>query len=101
MGIFLNLKIELTILKHPQSIPCEYHTPVSLTVIAVGTGQLKYQWKRDGKKLTTTDPECTGVDTAALGITSVSDAHMGKYTCIIEDCHMLVESSPAQLDLGK
>ena len=71
---------------------------MSLSVFAIGTGQLKYQWKKDGQNVT--DSECIGPDTSNLGITSFSDAHVGWYTCVIKDSQMSVESYPARLDLG-
>ena len=95
----ISFKTELSILKHPKSTSCKYNEAVSLSVLAIGTGQLKYRWRKDGQDIK--DPKCIGVDTRSLGITSVSDAHIGKYTCIVEDSQTSVESKPAQLDLGK
>ena len=95
----ITFKTELSILKHPKSTSCEYNEAVSLSVVAIGAGQLKYQWRRNEQDIN--DPKCIGVDTSNLGITSVSDVHIGKYTCIVEDSQMSVESKPAQLDLGK
>ena len=84
---------------HPKSTSCEYNAAVSLSVLAIGTGLLKYQWRKDGQDIK--DPKCIGVDTSTLGITSVSDAHIGKYTCIVEDSQTSVESKSAQLEIGK
>ena len=95
----ITFKTELLILMHPKSTSCDYNTAVSLLVLIIGTGLLKYQWRKDGQDIN--DPKCIEADMSTLGITSVSDAHIGKYTCIVEDSRTSVESKPAQLDLGK
>ena len=95
----ISFKPELSILSHPKSTTCDYHATVSLSVLAIGTGQLNYQWKKDGQNIT--DPEYIGFDTSTLGITSVSDAHIGKYTCAVGDNQTSVESKSAQLEIGK
>ena len=84
---------------HPQSKACEDHAPVSLSVSAIGAGNLNYKWKKDGKDVS--DPGCTGVDTSTLTIVPFSSAHVGKYTCTVRDCHRSVESKSAELDFGK
>ena len=87
------------IISHPQSKACELHAPVSLSVSAVGEGNLSYQWKKDD--LDITDRRCIGIDTSTLTIISFSDAHVGKYTCTVQDSKTSVQSNPAQLDLSK
>ena len=71
---------------------------MSLSVLAIGAGSLHYQWKKDGQNIT--DPDCIGVDTSNLRITSFSNAHVGMYTCTIKDDQMSEESHSAQLNLG-
>ena len=93
-------KIDLIILIHPQSKTCEYNAPVSLSVSAIGAGNLNYKWKKDGKDVT--DPGYAGVDNSTLTIDLFTSAHVGIYTCTVGDSHRSVESDPAQLlDLGK
>ena len=84
---------------HPQSKACEDHAPVSLSVSAIGAGDLNYKWKKDEKEVS--DPGCTGVDTSTLTIVLFSSAHVGKYTCTVRDCYRSVESKSAELYFGK
>ena len=95
MSIYLSIPTDLIILSNPQSKICEFHTPVSLSVSAIGAGHLNYKWKKDGKDVN--DPGYTGVDGSTLTIISFSSAHVGKYTCTVMDSHRTVESGPAQL----
>ena len=82
-------------MSNPQSKVCEFHTPVSLSVSAIGAGHLNYKWKKDEKDVN--DPGCTGVDTSTLTIISFSSAYVGKYTCAVKDSHRTIESDSAQL----
>jgi hypothetical protein len=97
--IFLLFNTDFQILEHPKSMGCDYYAPVSLTVSAIGSGPLNYQWKRYGA--TIDDEDCTGVDEATLTIKSFSQKHEGRYWCIIKYTGNSIESEPAKLELSK
>ena len=80
---------------------CDYHSPVSLTVSAIGPGSLSYQWKRDNLKINLDDEDCTGVDEATLTIRSFSLKHEGHYSCEVKCNGNHIESEPAKLEFSK
>ena len=69
---------------------CEH---VTLSVSAVGSGQLFYQWKKDGKPIDCNKPTLT--------IPFFRCKHQGDYTCEARDSQETVESRPAKLKLSK
>ena len=73
---------------------------VTLHVSAVGSGQLSYQWKKDQHETTDRD-HYTGIDTAALTITSFSDKYQGDYLCIVKNNDTVIESRHAKVELSK
>ena len=70
-------------------------------MFAVGYGPLSYEWKKDGKEITSAATELTGVDTNALIITSFSSSHQGSYRCLIHDGHKSITTQPTSLELSK
>ena len=76
-----------------------YGESVTLRVSAVGSGQLYYKWKKDGKDIT--DPKYTGIDTAALTINSFSDTTQGDYVCVVKNENSTVQSNSAKLESSK
>ena len=73
---------------------------IALCVSAVGSGQLSYKWRKDGKEISD-DASCTGTDAASLSIASFSEEQQGLYTCIVKNHIMSIESSPGKLKLSK
>ena len=78
---------------------CVYHAPVSLSVSAIGPGELTYQWKRGGAVID--DEDCTGVNEATLTIKSFSLKHEGRYSCEVKCDGKVIESDPAKLKCSK
>ena len=72
-----------------------------LSVSAIGSGSLSYQWKNSGKDITRDQPDFSETDTPNLKISSFMPEHQGSYTCIVSDGQMFVESNPAELKLSK
>ena len=63
----------------------------TFTVAAVGTGTLRYQWRKDGTNL-------IGVVTnATLTITNTQVGNQGVYTCLVSDDVESILSNPAML----
>ncbi len=93
------LYVDFQIIKQPEeSSTVSCGQSVSLHVSAIGSGQLSYKWKKDGE---ITDPNCTGVHTAALTISSFSDNSQGDYFCVVKNNNMTIQSNPAKLELSK
>ena len=72
---------------------------MTLHVSAVGSGQLSYQWKKDGRDIT--DPNCSGINTEDLVINSFSEINQGRYVCIVKSDNRTIQSNPAKLELSK
>ena len=90
----------LQILKHPQgNSAINLGQCVTLNVSAVGSGQLSYCWKKDGR--TVTDPKCSGTDGPTLKINTFSTDDQGEYLCVIENSHNTIKSNSANMVLGK
>ena len=98
----LTIHTDPHILNHPQetSINVKYGESMTLNVSAIGSGQLHYNWKKNGQDITDSD-DCTGTDTAALTITSFTEENQGQYTCIVKNHIKTVESSATKLKLSK
>lgn len=69
---------------------------------AIGQGALSYHWIKDGvaffdEKL----PNCTGVNTPTLCITSFATEHEGVYKCIVSNAAGSVESTVVELIIGE
>ena len=80
---------------------CDYHAPVSLTVLAIGPGSLKFQWKRDEDNIMIDDEDYTGVDEATLTIGSFSQEHKGYYSCEVTCNGKSVQSDRAKLEFSE
>ena len=72
---------------------------MTLYVSAVGSGQLNYKWKKDGQEII--DPNCAGIDTAALIILSFSDKNQGSYKCEIKDDVQTINTNTANLEISR
>ena len=70
-----------------------------LSVSAVGSGFLSYQWKKNGKYIT--QSEFNGTNTPTLKINSFKSEHQGSYKCIVNNGQKVVESNPAELNISK
>ena len=77
----------------------DYLSQVSLSVSAIGPEPLTYKWKKDGEDIT--DPNCSGMNTPVLTITSFSYETQGKYTCEVKNDHKTITSNSAKLELSK
>ena len=73
---------------------------VTLHVSAVGSGQLSYEWKKDQQEITDHD-HYTGINTAALTITSFSDKYQGNYLCKVKNDNATIESKHSKVELSK
>lgn len=82
----------LKIIEHPQSCSYEYGDFVTLSVSAVGAGNLTYEWIKDGKHV---------IYSPTLTITSFQPQHQGCYICVVSDGQKSVTSSNATLALSK
>ena len=80
----------LQIITPPQTLTVHPDTNVTLSVLAAGTGTLRYQWRRDGLAL-------TGETNATLEIASVQPIHDGSYTVVVADNTGSIISSPGVL----
>ncbi len=66
----------------------------SFTVAAVGTGTIRYQWRKDGTNL------ISGIVTnATLTITNSQSVNQGVYTCLVSDDIESTLSAPATLSI--
>ena len=93
--------LDVQILNHPQeNLIINCCERVTLSVSAVGPGQLSYQWKKDG--LDVRDPNCSGIKESKLIIPSFRHKDQGHYKCEIKDDHnKAIESNTAELKLSK
>ena len=68
------------------------------SVSATGSGSLSYQWVKDGEAITSDKyPNCTGVDTPELRISSFSSEYIGIYKCQVNSEYDAKDSSDAEL----
>ena len=73
---------------------------MTLHVSAVGSGQLSYEWKKNQQEITDRD-HYTGINTAALTITSFSDKYQGDYLCIVKNNEAVIQSKHAKVELSE
>ena len=97
--IIVFIETELKILEDPESMVCDYHAQVSLSVSAIGPEPLLYKWKKNGVDIN--DEDYTGVDEPTLSIRSFTLKHIGNYTCDVKHNMNSIESHPSQLKLSK
>lgn len=88
-----------TITEHPADQDVCEGDSVSFSVDATGTGDLTYQWKRDGDPLFD-GGSVSGATTATLMLDPVNDNHAGVYSCEMTDECGSVESDDATLTVG-
>lgn len=59
---------------------------VTISIEAIGPGELSYTWKKDGAVITSTKyPDCTGLDTDTLTISPLAALYEGDYVCMISN----------------
>jgi hypothetical protein len=80
----------LQIIRPPETLTVRPGTNVTLSVLAAGTGVLRYQWRRDGLAL-------NGETNAVLEIADVQGAHDGSYTVMVGDDTGSIISAPGVL----
>ena len=100
---FSPLLVFLQITQHPETQSKIYGDEVKLSVSVKGSDLVTYQWWKDGKVITTEDyPNCTGIDSPTLEISSFIPEYEGSYKCIVSHkaADKEVESRSAQLTLG-
>jgi hypothetical protein len=93
--------VDFQIVEQPQeNLIVDYDESISLRMSAVGSGQLSYEWKKDELEITDRD-HYTGINTAALTISSFSDKCQGDYLCIVKNDNVTIESKHAKVELSK
>lgn len=90
----------LAINVHPTSKSILAGQSVSLSVAAVGTGSVTYQWKQGGLNLTDTIGRIAGSTTALLSIRGAQAADAGNYTVTVTDSSGSIISNPASLTVA-
>ncbi len=88
----LSGRVQLLITMQPVDRNALAGTTTTFEVAAVGTGTVRYQWRKDGVNL-------VGSTNAALTIANVQLANQGAYTCLISDDVESVLSNPATLTI--
>ncbi|MFM8357401.1 MAG: immunoglobulin domain-containing protein, partial [Verrucomicrobiota bacterium] len=91
-AVLLTVVTPPTILGPPVSQVAAAGAPVTLSVVAAGTGPLAYQWARNGVPL----PSATS---PALAIAAVSAADAGSYTVTVSNPHGTATPPAATLDV--
>ena len=90
----------LKIIEHPKSqlYLCGKDTFLKVVISDRITERdvLTYQWIKDNKPIKDL-PNCTGIDTPTLIITSLLSEHQGRYKCVIKDEDESMESNSATL----
>ena len=91
---------DIQISEHPQgNSEIKYGEDVTLSISAVGSGHLSYQWKKDKREIT--GPKCSGTNGPTLTINEFSTDDQGEYMCVIKDSHKTISSNSANVALGK
>lgn len=81
--------------RDPVSITNEVCSSTSLSLLALGKGALRYQWRRNGEPLTTNDLRVLGADRATLTFASVRYLDDAQYDCVVTDTCNAVTSRVA------
>ena len=86
------------ITNQPASLTITSTVTTNLSVGAIGSGPLTYQWKTNGVNLVN-GAKFTGVDSATLTINNAQVADSGAYVVTVSNTvtHTTVDSTPAQL----
>jgi hypothetical protein len=88
----ITTRIGLQITQQPQNRFVRPGANTNFTVSAVGTGTLRYQWRRNGVNI----PNAFG---ATLSLTNVQAANEGQYSVEVQDNFDTLVSNPATLTL--
>ena len=76
-----------------------YGEDVALSMSAVGSEHLSYQWRKDEREITCT--KYSGTNGPTLMIKEFSTDDQGEYMCVIKDSHKTISSNSANMALGK
>jgi len=87
------------ILSHPLSQVVQSGSSVELSVVAGGSPNLAYQWKKDGSPVAD-GGLYSGVNTATLTITNFDVFSVGEFTVEVSNAYGDVTSEVARLDLA-
>ncbi|MBL9137945.1 MAG: hypothetical protein JNK85_18915 [Verrucomicrobiales bacterium] len=85
--------------RHPGSVTNEVCSPTSLEVQALGKGPLRFQWRRNGERMTTNDARILGVDKPRLVFESLRYLDDAAYDCIVSDTCNSVTSRVAGVSI--
>jgi hypothetical protein len=91
-----NYARDLIINQHPARQWKPYGESVTFTVDATGSGDLSYQWTKDGVALTN-DGRITGAQTPTLSISNLTPDDRGNYRVIVSNLGGQLPSSSANL----
>ncbi|HIL70767.1 MAG TPA: hypothetical protein EYG38_13070, partial [Verrucomicrobia bacterium] len=87
------------ILQHPQSQEVNFGAEeVTIQVIAEGSGELQYRWRKNGVNLIDAG-NVSGTRTAVLNILEVRVADAGRYTVVVQDDNDAIVSLIGTLDV--
>lgn len=89
-AILVNAKPAIT--DAPENVSIIEAEPFTLTVEAEGTGDVSYQWKRNGEDI-------AGATGATYTVTNAGAADAGTYTVVVSNSCGSVESSAALVDV--
>jgi hypothetical protein len=89
-GALLDVFIPAVIAQQPQSTSVGVGSNATFSVVANGTGQLRYQWRKDGTSL-------AAATNSVLTLTNVQLTGSGAYTVVVTDDIGSVTSQPAIL----
>ncbi len=89
-GALVNVIIAAVISQQPQSLVANVGSNVTFSVGATGSGQLRYQWRKEGV-------DRPGATNTSLILTNVQLTDSGNYTVAITDDIGTISSQPASL----
>ena len=76
----------------PNSVTVELGSKATFTVIANGTGTLRYQWLKDGQNI-------PGATSPALTLSGVTPSNAGKYSVLVMNDYGIIQSKTANLGI--
>jgi uncharacterized delta-60 repeat protein len=83
---------DLAFVSMQESITANLGTATTLSVVAAGTSNISYQWKKDGQNI-------AGANGATLNLGSITRQQEGSYTVDISNDSGSLESPPAYVDV--
>ena len=92
----LTVVLPPTITRQPQSQSVASYNSASFTVAATGTGQLSYQWRKDGTNLVD-GGNVSGSTTTNLNLTNISLNDAGRYDVVVSNPYATTNSAAAVL----